>query len=145
MSIRVRHFVVLALALALTAGLSQTARAQMPEEKTVAGISYVAGGIGDSEVAAMQAQASSYSAMIEFVEVEAGSQHGNWTADIAVDIKSGTQLLASINVPGPLLLLRLAPGRYTLEATHGDVKLTKVLEVKTRAAVSRSPVRIRGR
>lgn len=115
------------------AGLAPAAPAQMPEPRTAGGVTYVAGGIGEGEVAAMREQASGYSALIEFVEVEAGSLHGNWTADVAVDVKSAGRILASINVPGPMLLLRLAPGRYTLEATRADVKLTRTIEVKARA------------
>jgi|GEM_PF-1118001 len=120
------------LILSLGAGLS-AAQAQMPEPRTAGGVAYVAGGIGDGEVAAMRAQASAYSALIEFVEVETGSMHGNWTADIAVDVKSGKQILTSINVPGPMLLLRLPPGRYTIDATRADIKLSKVLEVRAGA------------
>jgi len=122
------------LALACT-GIS--AWAQAPEPHSVGTVTYVAGGVGTDEVAAMKAQASAYSALIEFAEVEPGVPHGNWTADIAVDVKAGSQLLASINVPGPILLLRLAPGRYTLEATHADVKLTKSIEVKAKGPVLR--------
>jgi len=106
---------------------------QPPQPRSINGITYLAGGIGEAEVAALRAQSAQYSAFIEFAEVEPGSQRGNWTADVAVDVKSGTQLLASIPVPGPLLLLRLAPGRYVLEATHADVKLTKTIEIKAKA------------
>jgi len=125
------------LVLALAAGLPLAARAQAPEPRTVGAVTYVGGGIGDGEVAALREQAASYSAMIEFVEIEPGSQHGAWTADVVVDVKSGTQVLASIIVPGPLLLLRLAPGRYNIDATHGDVRLSKVLDIKPRGALLR--------
>lgn len=127
-----RSLLVAAALLFAGAAIAQALPAQ-----TTGGVTYVAGGIGEDDVKAMRAQASGYSALIEFVEVEPGSQRGNWTADIAVDVKSGKQLLASINVPGPMLLLRLAPGRYTLEATHGDVRLSKTLEVKPRGALLR--------
>jgi len=114
-----------------------SALAQAPAPQTTGAVTYVVGGVGTDEVAAMQAQATAYSALIEFAEVEPGNPHGNWTADIAVDVKSGTQILASINVSGPILLLRLAPGRYTLEATHADVKLTKAIEVRAKGPVVR--------
>jgi hypothetical protein len=113
------------------------AHAQMPPAQTAGGVTYVTGGIGSDEVASMQAEAKNYSVMIEFVELEAGSQHGNWTADVSVDVKYGNQTLTSIAVTGPLLLLRLAPGRYSLDATHGDVKLNKVIEIKPNAKPSR--------
>ena len=125
------------LALVLGSAISLVAHAQMPAPQTVGGVTYLAGGIGEGEVAALREQAPGYSAMFEFVEVEPGSTHGNWTADIALDVKSGGQTLASINVPGPVLLLKLAPGRYTLEATHADVKLSKTIEIKARGPLLR--------
>jgi len=127
----------LLLAAALLIVGAGTASAQPLQAQTTGGVTYVAGGIGEDDVKAMREQAAGYSALIEFVEVEPGSQRGNWTADIAVDVKSSKQLLASINVPGPMLLLRLAPGRYTLEATHGDVRLSKTLDIKPRGALLR--------
>ena len=117
--------------------VTTAALAQTPGPQTIGPVTYVAGGVGTDEVAALKAQATAYSALIEFAEVEPGNPHGNWTADIAVDVKSGPQVLASINVLGPILLLRLAPGRYTLEATHADVKLTKAIEVKAKGPVVR--------
>jgi hypothetical protein len=123
--------------LACCAILPLAAHAQMPAAQTVGGVTYVSGGIGSDEVAAMREQAPSYSAMFEFVEVEAGSQHGNWTADVSLDVISGKQTLATVALDGPILLLRLQPGRYTLQATHGDVKLTKVIEIKARGPLLR--------
>jgi len=85
----------------------------------------------------MQQAAAGYSVMIEFVEVEPGKPHGSWTADVAVSVKAGKQEVANIAVPGPLLLLRLPPGRYAVDAIHADVKLSKVLEIKPGAKVLR--------
>jgi len=125
------------LALALGGAMPLLSHAQLPAPQTVGGVTYLAGGIGEGEVAALREQAAGYSAMFEFVEVEPGSTHGNWTADIALDVKSGGKTLASINVPGPVLLLKLAPGRYLLEATHADVKLSKTIDIKARGPLLR--------
>jgi hypothetical protein len=108
-----------------------------PQPQTVGGITWMDGGIGDGEVALIREQQAGYSALIEMVEVEPGSQRGNWTADVAVEIKSGGQTLANLPVQGPLLLLRMSPGKYTLEATHADVKLTKTIEIKAKAPLLR--------
>ena len=133
----IKHLIGAACAIAFFASLPAGAQVSAPEPRTVGGVTYIAGGIGDGEVAAMREQSANYSVMYEFVEVEPGSQRGNWTADVVVDVKSGTQSLASIIVPGPLLLLRLAPGRYTIDAVHGDVRITKTLEIKPRGALVR--------
>jgi hypothetical protein len=111
--------------------------AQTPAPQTAGNVTYLMGGIGESEVTALRAEAGSYSLMFEFVEIEPGSQHGSWTADVAVQVRSGNDVLANIAVTGPLLLLRLAPGRYVIDATHNDVKLTKTIEIKAKAALLR--------
>jgi hypothetical protein len=126
---------LLVAAASMLAGVS--AIAQVPEIRTSGSVAYIAGGIGEGEVKAIRDQAASFSALVEFVEVEQGQMHGDWTADIAVNVLSGGQLIATLQAPGPLLLLRLAPGRYTLEAIHGDVKLSKVIEIKPRGALVR--------
>jgi len=110
-------------------GAVQTASAQVPAPVTAGKVTYVTGGIGESEVTAMRAQAREYSALIEFVEIEPGNPRGVWTADVAVTVKSGKESLATFDATGPLLLLRLPAGRYTLEATHGGVVMSKPLAV----------------
>ena len=107
--------------------------AQAPAPVTDGKVTYVTGGIGESEVSAMQAQAREYSALLEFVEVEPGNPRGVWTADVGVTIKAGKEPLASFNATGPLLLLRLPAGRYTIEATHGGVAISKALDIRAGA------------
>jgi hypothetical protein len=113
----------------LLLGAAQTAVAQVPASVNAGKVTYVTGGIGESEVTAMRAQAREYSALIEFVEIEPGNPRGVWTADVAVSIKSGKEVLATFDATGPLLLLRLPAGRYTVEATHGGVAMSKPLAV----------------
>ena len=125
-----RHII---LSAALLFGAAQTATAQAPAPVTAGKVTYVTGGIGESEVTAMRAQAREYSAMIEFVEIEPGNPRGVWTADVAVTVKSGKEALASFDATGPLLLLRLPAGRYTVEATHGGVAMSKPLAVAASA------------
>lgn len=86
-------------------------------------IVYLAGGIGSDELAAMHAQAAGFNVRLEFVELEQGSQHGNWTADAAVDVWSHGQMKAHIEVPGPLLLLRMPAGSYTIEASRNGQRV----------------------
>jgi len=123
----------------LAAGLLFCAagQAQTPAPQAAGNITYLTGGIGENEVAAMRAEAPGYSLMFEFVEIEPGSQHGSWTADVAVQVRSGSEIIANIAANGPLLLLRLAPGRYVVEATHNDIKLAKTFEIKAKAPVLR--------
>lgn len=99
-------------------------------------IVYLAGGIGGDEVAAMRVQAKDFNVRIEFVELEEGSQHGNWTADASVDVLARGQEKVHIDVPGPLLMMRLPAGAYSIEATRNGERLRMELTV----ADARSPV-----
>jgi len=100
--------------------------AQLPAPKTLGGLTYLSGGIGDGEEKAIRGQADQYSALLELSAVEASNLHGQWVADAAVTIKSGNAVLARLEGQGPLLLLRLKPAQYTIEATrHGDTKVVR--------------------
>lgn len=111
------------LALALGLLVQVAAHGQVSEGQSQ-GLGYLAGGIGGDELAALRARARDYNVRIEFVELELGSQHGNWTADAAVTISSGQRQLAQIDVPGPLLYLRMPAGRYTIDAVRNGEKLS---------------------
>lgn len=127
----IRYLVCIAALLAFA--MAPAAFAQAPAPVTDGKVTYVTGGIGESEVSAMQAQARDYSALLEFVEVEPGNPRGVWTADVGITVKAGKETLASFNATGPLLLLRLPAGRYTIEATHGGVAMSKALDIKAGA------------
>ena len=84
---RISYTAVIAALLFLAS--TQVASAQVPAPVRAGKLTYVTGGIGESEVTAMRTQARAYSALIEFVEIEPGNPRGVWTADLAVTVKSG--------------------------------------------------------
>ena len=110
--------------------LCSNAFAQLPAVKTEGAVSYLSGGIGDDEEAQIRSAARDYGVLLEFSEVERGTSHGRWTADVKVSIKAGQGVLLSAATDGPLMLVRLKPGSYTVEAERNGAKQAKRIEVK---------------
>jgi len=104
--------------------------AQLPAVKSAGEVRYLSGGIGDDEELEIRRAAADFGMLLEFTEVERGNNHGKWSADIDVTVRSGNQAVLSTRTDGPLLLLRLAPGAYTVEAARKGVRQTKRIEVK---------------
>lgn len=114
----------LALALAVPA-LS----AALPQPKTEHGVTYLSGGIGEDESAAMKAEAKNYPLSVVF----SAGKYGEYLAHVPVKItdRSGKVVLDTVS-KGPILLVRLAPGRYTVTATRDGKTLRQAVEVKAK-------------
>ena len=126
------HGYWLAALIDLTA-LRTNACGQLPAAKTQGAVSYLSGGIGDDEENQICDAAREYGVLLEFSEVERGSSHGRWTADVDVDIKSGTESVLKFRTEGPLMLVKLKPGAYTVEAERKGARRAKRIEVKPNA------------
>jgi hypothetical protein len=114
-------------AAALAAAFSLAAGAATPTApQTANGVTYLSGGIGREEVAAIKAEAKNYPLSLVF---SAGPRHA-FVADVSVTIKdkAGKVLLDSVS-GGPIVLLKLAPGRYTVHAFQGGVALNRTVHV----------------
>ncbi len=83
----------------------------LPPAQTQNGITYVTGGIGETESNAMKAAAGHYDLMLTFAE-----RSGAYLADVKVNIadRSGDSVLDLVS--GPILLVDLPAGRYTVRA-----------------------------
>ncbi|HXZ49421.1 MAG TPA: hypothetical protein VEG27_10395 [Usitatibacter sp.] len=105
---------VLALALALPAGATA-----LPEAQTENGITYVSGGIGHDEATAMRAAEKNYPLSLVF----SAGKDNEFLADLKVQIKNkeGKVVLSEAS-QGPIMLVKLPAGRYTLEVTRHDGK-----------------------
>ena len=122
-------------ALICLGSLCTNAFSQLPAAKMQGAVSYVSGGIGDDEETQIRGAAKEYGVLLEFAEVERGTSHGRWTSDVSVTVKSGANAVLSTTTDGPLMLIRLKPGSYTVEAERGGVKQTKRIEVKAHVLV----------
>ncbi|VTU19073.1 hypothetical protein H4CHR_00312 [Variovorax sp. PBS-H4] len=113
-----------ALATLLCAGAAGPwiARAQtttLPPMKSQGAVQYVCGGIGSDESNAMRAAMKDYPLSLLFARAD-----GAYLAEVAVTIKdaSGAAVL-SMPASGPVCLITLPAGRYTVEAaTEGIAK-----------------------
>ena len=129
---RVRHelvpIIVLTLLLLVMATLSApvASAAGQPEMQSNGAVDYVSGGIGKEEADALKQQSADYALTLEFASsrsAEGDVSPGAYLADVKVDIRDaqGRQMLDT-TAQGPLLLVRLPPGDYTVVADWNGVR-----------------------
>ena len=108
----------------------------MPPVHTQADISYVSGGIGGAERAALRAAAPNYNLHLLF----AGQGTGEYLSNVKVTIadQHGVVVLDAVS-DGPYFMARIGPGRYRVTADDGDGNpQTRVVAVPERGAASAS-------
>ncbi len=115
------------LALTLIALGISGALAQGIEVMKQGGVSYLAGGVGVGERAAMDQMKPQFNARLTF----AVRKTGNYVANVYVTVADakGAEVLKT-NVPGPLLYAQLAPGEYKVTAIYHGFSQTKPLTVR---------------
>jgi hypothetical protein len=92
------------------------AQASVEHGQTLRGEPFLAGGIGQEEVAAMRLARPGYGLSV----ITAARGTGAYVSDVHLRILDGEgQLVFDRVVPGPWLLVALPPGRYALEASRG--------------------------
>lgn len=109
-----------ALAVALGALLTSGAFAQpsqtLPPVHKNGAVEYLSGGIGQDESAAMEMASRQWPLTLEFASRDKG--HADFAADVQVLVRDDKGRAAlNTTSDGPFLLAKLAPGRYTVEAT----------------------------
>ena len=112
--------VILAACLTPAAVLAATT----PQQQN--GITYVNGGVGVEEQAAMKAQRADYNLLLTF----ATQQSGAYRSDIQLDIMDakGTDLLSVANV-GPMFFVKLTPGTYRISAAAEGKTFKRTVKV----------------
>lgn len=129
---RIRHelaaIVVLTLLLLAMAMLSPpvASAADQPQLQSNGTVDYLSGGIGKDEADALKQQSADYALTLEFASsrsAEGDVSPGAYLADVKVDIRDaqGRQMLDT-TAQGPLLLVRLPPGDYTVIADWNGVR-----------------------
>jgi hypothetical protein len=88
-------------------------------------IEYLGGGVGSSEMAAIKKAAPQWPLLLEFAaRDETGA--AAYAADVKVTIMDATgHPVLSTMVDGPIMLVRLTPGSYRIEAIQAGKTLTK--------------------
>ena len=102
------------------------AAGDLPAAQTFAGVSYITGGIGDNESAAIKAAEKDFSLSLVFAQ----TKRGEFVADVKVSIKdkAGKLVLEAVS-DGPMLLARLPAGAYTVSADYGGKVLSRTVRV----------------
>jgi hypothetical protein len=122
---------------ALALGLAGAAFAadELPPVQTFGSVSYVTGGIGLDESAAIKAAEKDFALSLLFAQ----NKRGEYLSDVKVSIKdkAGKTVLEAVS-EGPMLLARLPAGVYKVSAEHEGTVLVKTVRVEpkgvTRAA-----------
>ena len=112
---------VTAGALALAFSVSAFA-ASLPDPQTQNGVTFLSGGIGKDEAAAMKAEAGHYPLSIVMSE----GRHDAYVANAKVSItdKAGRLLLDAVS-EGPIMLVKLPAGRYHVSAMEDGKTLVR--------------------
>ena len=113
-------------AVILTACLTPAAALAATTPHQQNGITYVNGGVGVEEQAAMKAQRADYNLLLTF----ATQQSGAYRSDIQLDIMDakGTDLLSVANV-GPMFFAKLTPGTYRISAAAEGKTFKRTVKV----------------
>ncbi len=113
-------------AVILTACLTPAAVLAAPTQKQQNGITYVNGGVGEEEQAAMKAQRADYNLLLTF----ATKQSGAYRSDVQLDIMDakGANLVTAANT-GPMFFAKLPPGTYRVSAAAEGKTFKRTVKV----------------
>lgn len=116
----------------LLAALPAAAMAEdsaLPPVQHSGSISYLSGGIGENEIAAMKAAAAQYALQMTFFSHAADGRDGyNAPAELTILKDDGSPVL-DIKPDGPFVLLDLPPGKYRVTAANTGWSKTVPVEV----------------
>ncbi len=120
--------VLLSACLVLFSSLS-LAQADIPESKVSQGIEYISGGIGSEESDAMLALGKKWPLVLEFSQDH--PQRPLWVADVTVKIiDQKKKVVFEALSDGPIMLLKMNPGKYDAEYSFEGKVLKRSLVVE---------------
>lgn len=118
---------LLALALPAAAQVADVAAANRAQT-TAEGVAILSGGVGDDAEAQMKQAAKDYNVRLVF-----SNRRGEYLADVPFTVTDARrQTVASGTSDGPLLYLRLPPGRYEVSAQLGGTPVKKRIQATAR-------------
>ena len=103
--------------------------AQLPDARSMNGIRFITGGIGSDVSKAMQAEAKQWPLLIEFSQAD-GQAKPAWVSGVKISISDAKNapLLDTI-CDGPLMLVKLPPGSYSIAASYNGVAQNRTLVI----------------
>lgn len=110
---------------AASAGAQTSVGTPTPQWQSAGAAQYVCGGVSDEGMSAITEQRSSANSELLFT----GGPEGVYLADVAVSVH-GTRLQQPLTFTsnGPLCLLKLPAGSYTVEAAHKGRSLKQTIK-----------------
>lgn len=122
----------------LFSGLSK-AQVNLPDTQTYQGIAYITGGIGSEESEGLLALGKTWPLTLEFSQDH--PQRPLWVADVLVKIvDQKKKLVFEAMSDGPILLLKLAPGKYEGEFSYEGKVLKRPVTVEEGKSLKQSIV-----
>ena len=114
------------VAAALAVAVGSAGAAALPQAKTENGVTYISGGIGHDEAAAMKAEARNYPLSIVF----SAGKDNEYLAGLNVTIldRKGKEVFKTSGA-GPILLVKLPAGKYTITAQRNGESLRRAVQV----------------
>jgi hypothetical protein len=101
----------------------------LPAVHKAGDVEYLSGGVGSSELAAVKKAAPQWPLALEFAAKDETGVAA-YVANVQVVISDAAKKpVLSATANGPFMLVRLAPGRYSIEATQEGKTLTKAVTV----------------
>jgi len=120
--------VLLSTCLVLFSGLS-LAQVDIPDAKVSQGIEYISGGIGSEESDAMLVLGKKWPLVLEFSQDH--PQRPLWVADVTVKIlDQKKKIVFEALSDGPIMLLKMNPGKYDAEYSFEGKVLKRSLVVE---------------
>lgn len=112
-------FTAIALLITPVWGLAEPAQSELKQQVT-----YVTGGIGDDERAAIESAKHNYN-----LHVISSEKDGAFVGDtqLAIYNRAGSQVLAA--EAGPLFYAELPPGKYTISAQSAGIQQKKTVTI----------------
>jgi hypothetical protein len=105
------------------------AQVDIPETKVAQGIEYISGGIGSEESDALLALGKKWPLVLEFSQDH--PQRPLWVADVTVKIIDQKKMLVfEALCEGPIMLLKINPGKYDAEYSFEGKVLKRSLVVE---------------
>jgi hypothetical protein len=98
----------------------------LPQPVVQGDVTYITGGVGDDERAALEGAKQDYNLQVTNADVK-----GHFTADITITVRGSGKNGAMINTvsAGPLFYAKLPAGHYTIEATNGAEHLVRKVNI----------------
>jgi hypothetical protein len=118
-----------AFGLALPVAAATAMQNALPQPRTENGITYLSGGVGKAEADAMKQEAKHYPLGMVF----SANKDNEYLADIRVTIKdkAGKEMLSTVS-GGPIMLVKLPAGKYTVAAEAKGKTLHRTVRVRAK-------------